>query len=192
MKLFRLALTLGGLALLAGGLSACLREPSYSTTPEISFDNIRVGRSYPKDSKGNIDLKGIPTDTIVVTVRYQDGDGDLGLNQAEVKLPQYTYPLSLNYYVQPLLKNPATRKYAPLTLAGQTAPFTDNGTFDHPTTLTDSKTLPIKGTLTRKLFYNYGDVFIAGQTVKFQVSILDRAMHKSNVILTDSIVIAPR
>ena len=185
MNLFRLAFTLSGLALLGGGLSSCLKEPEYSTTPEISFDNIRVNRSYPLIN-GQIDPKGQPTDTVTITLRYQDGDGDLGLNQSEVDSPPYKGTrFANNYFVQPLIKNPQTRKY-------EAASFTDNGTFDHITTLTDDKKSPIKGTLVRKLFYNYGDLFTAGQTVRFQISIVDRALHESNVVTTDSIVIKPR
>ena len=192
---------MGGLSLLAGGLSSCLSEPTYSSTPAIDFDNIRVVRVYPKNALGQIDLKGQPTDSVLVTIRYQDGDGDLGLNAADQTLPQFKFParFSKNYFIEPLVKNRATNKYQ--SLASITDSTVANpvykrgnyyGTFDRITALTDNKSAPIKGTLTRSVNFNYGDIFTAGQTIKFRVSIADRATHISNIITTDSIVIAPR
>ncbi|MVN78726.1 hypothetical protein GO988_20525 [Hymenobacter sp. HMF4947] len=192
MNLFRLTLTMGGLGLLASGLSSCLSEPTYSSTPVIEFASINPIRVAPKVSGGQ------PVDSVLITIRYQDGDGDLGLSAADQKLPQYTFPsrFSKNYFIEPLLK--VGNKYQSLatidSLAGNTAYVRGGyyGTFDRITSLTDNKSAPIKGTLTRNINFGYGDVFTAGQTVRFRVSIADRALHVSNVITTDSIVIKPR
>ncbi|MEO8473999.1 MAG: hypothetical protein ABI477_17485 [Chryseolinea sp.] len=50
-------------------LTACFSPPEFSTTPEIDFSCIYF-------RPGNADE---PTDSLVVTISFKDGDGDLGL-----------------------------------------------------------------------------------------------------------------
>lgn len=179
---------MGGAALLATGLGGCLKAPEYSTTPSISNNNVRVQRYTPTDPQGQ------RIDSVFITINFQDGDGDLGLSADESKVAPYAYPSTFNnnYFVEPLVKDPKTGRYVSTVSLGLTTPGAYNGRFDHITGLTDSKTAPIKGTLTRTVAFGYGDVFTAGQVVRFNVSIADRALHLSNTIRTDSIVIAPR
>lgn len=188
MKLLRLALTLGSLGLLAGGLSSCLHEPDFSKTPQISFDNIRVSRYTPANRQDQA------IDTFRITVRYQDGDGDLGLNQDEQRVAPYNSGrFSKNYFIEPFIKNRVTKKFESTVVLGLTTAGAYNGVYPHPTTLTDGKPAPIKGTLTyTPIPFGLGDVFQPGQTVRFEVSITDRALNVSNTIVTDSVVIAPR
>ena len=192
MKSFRLVLSLGGLALLATGLGSCLKAPEYSITPSISNNNVRVQRYKPADPKDQ------PIDTIRGTINFQDGDGDLGLSEAESKVAPYAYPsvFNNNYFIEPIVRHPGSTKYVTPTIIvqGKAQPLpagSYNGRFDHITGLTDSKTAPIKGTLTRTFPFGYGDVFNAGDVVRFNVYIVDRALHLSNTIRTDSVVIAP-
>ena len=191
MKSVRLFLSLGGLALLATGLGGCLKAPEYSTTPSISNNNVRVKRYYPPNPKD------LPIDTVFITINYQDGDGDLGLTGDEANQPPYAYPsiFNNNYFIEPMVKHPGSTQYEmPVVLPlnqGILAAGAFNGRFDHITGLTDSKDAPIKGTLTRLLILGYQDYFQAGDIVRFNVSIADRALHLSNVIRTDSIVIQP-
>jgi hypothetical protein len=197
MTFFRLALVGSGLGGLALGLSSCLKEPEYSTTPAISFNSIEDIRIPPKSAGAQV------LDSIRLTINYQDGDGDLGLNEDERKNPPYDFQAGANrfynnFFVEPFIKNTRTGKFEPLTTVGVPAPGVYvagqyNGAFPHPTTDTDGKAAPIKGTLTyAPIAFGLGDVFVAGQTVRFQISIADRALHVSNTITTDSIVIKPR
>lgn len=181
MNLFRLTLAAGGLLLLGSGLSSCLKAPEYSTTPAISFNSFvlrRVNFSNPKQQ---------PIDSAFITINFQDGDGDLGLNQAERRGTKD----SINYYIEPFIKS-NTGKYVSTVALGLTKTGDFNGTFDHPTAITDGKAAPIKGTLRRTIGFGYGDYFTAGQTIRFEISIADRARHLSNTIRTDSAVVAPR
>ena len=185
MKSLRFTLALGGLALLATG---CLKEPEYSSTPSISNNNVQVRRFKYADPKRQ------PIDSVFITVNFQDGDGDLGLSSEESKVDPYAFPsiFNNNYFVEPLLKNPKTGRYTSTVALGLTATGAYNGRFEHITGLTDNgRTAPIKGVLTRTIALGYGDLFKAGDVVRFNVSIADRARHVSNVIRTDSIVIAP-
>jgi hypothetical protein len=186
MKLFRLALTIGSLGLLAGGLSSCLKEPSFSSTPDISFNNIRLQRVTPTNQE--------PIDSIFITINFQDGDGDLGLTEAESKVSPYAYPSKFanNYFVEPQVKRPGEKVYStPIGLyTGVAVPEgAYNGRFDHPSPLTDNKAAPLKGTLTRRLGFGASEYFNVGDKVRFTVSITDRALHVSNTITTDSVVI---
>ncbi|WP_223650783.1 hypothetical protein [Hymenobacter psoromatis] len=188
MKSFRLFCSLSGLALLATGLGGCLQAPDYSTTPSISNNNVRVS-SFKSTVPG-----GQSIDSVYITINYQDGDGDLGLSGDESKVAPYTYPslFNNNYFIEPTVKYVGTTTYVvPILQYNNTpaAPGTFNARFDHITGLTDSKTAPIKGTLTRTFAFGRGDYFNAGDVVRFDVSIADRALHVSNVIRTDSIVI---
>jgi hypothetical protein len=197
MTFFRLALVGSGLGGLALGLSSCLKEPEYPATPSISFNSIQGIRIPPKSAKGQ------PLDSIRLTINYQDGDGDLGLTQDERKNPPYDFQKGANrfynnFFVEPFIKNTRTGKFEPLTTVGVPSPGVYvagqyNGAFPHPTTDTDGKAAPIKGTLTyAPIAFGLGDVFVPGQTVRFEISIADRALHVSNTITTDSIVIQPR
>ncbi len=188
MKFFRLSLLLGSLGLLVGGLSGCIKEPSFSSTPEISFNRIELRRFTPADAKTQ------RFDSIFVTINFQDGDGDLGLSDAESQVSPYAYPsqFNSNYFVGVLVKHPNSKTYEPALslLSGLPIGTGYNGRFDRPSTLTDSKAAPLKGTLTRRMGFGYGDVFVAGDKVRFTISIADRALHVSNTITTDSVVIA--
>jgi len=194
MKFFRLAWVIGGLSLLAGGLSSCLEAPEYSFTPSISFNEIQRRRYTPTNPREQA------LDTIRIKINYQDGDGDLGLTPEEVAAQpaKYTGRFAKNYFIEPFVKNRATGKYEPLTTVG--VPFPNvynagqyNGLYLHPTDRTDTKAAPIKGTLTYTLIpFGLGDIFVPGQTVRFQVSIADRALNVSNTIMTDSVVIPAR
>ncbi|MDO7884169.1 hypothetical protein [Hymenobacter cheonanensis] len=194
MKFYRLASAIGGMGLLAGGLSSCLKAPEYSTTPSISFNQIQRRRYTPTNVKEQV------LDTISIKINYQDGDGDLGLTADEVAAQptKYSGRFAKNYFIEPFVKNKATGKYEALTTVG--VPFPNvynagqyNGLYLHPTASTDTKAAPIKGTLTYTLIpFGLGDIFVPGQTVRFQVSIADRALNVSNTIMTDSVVIPPR
>jgi hypothetical protein len=184
MKSFRLALVLGGLAT---GLGGCLKAPEYAITPSISNNNVQVRRFKYADPRQQ------PIDSVFITVNFQDGDGDLGLTAAESQQAPYAFPsiFNNNYFVEPFIKDAKTGKFVSTVAMGLTTTGAYNGRFDHITDVTSSKTAPIKGTLTRTIALGYGDLFKAGQVVRFDVSIADRALHVSNVVRTDSIVIAP-
>lgn len=186
MKLFQLLATLSALGATAASLSACKKEPSFSTTPSISFKSLRRVRNNPADPKAQ------PTDTIFVTVNYQDGDGDLGLNSDEQGSPPFVGTrFANNYFIKPLVVH-KDGTLEGIDLAGNGVDFEDNGTFFHISDAAGDKSLPLRGTLTRQLYYNLGDILPVNQPLCFQVSIADRALHESNVILTDTFRIPPR
>jgi hypothetical protein len=188
---FRLALSLGSLGLLAASLSSCLKEPEYPVTPAISFNDIRLTRA--PSVRGSQ-----PLDTIRLTINYQDGDGDLGLTSDERNNPPFdfrngTNKFNNNFFVEPFVRNTTTGRYESLVSRGLSKPGEYNGAFARPTTSTDNKAAPIKGTLTyRPVEFGLGDKFQPRDSVRFEISIADRALHVSNTITTRSVYIAPR
>jgi hypothetical protein len=189
MNLFRLARLAGAFGLLAGGLSSCLREPSYSTTPSIDFDSIEPIRV----TKAN----QLPVDSLVIGIRFQDGDGDLGLTEAESKLAPYSPgKFTDNYFIEPYVKDPVTGKFVSLASTGRLPLLTSgvttyNGRFDHPSTSTDSKSAALKGILKRSITFTYGSPFVANEEIRFRICIADRALHLSDTVTTSTFKIPP-
>jgi hypothetical protein len=192
MTFSRLALVGSGLGGLALGLSSCLKEPEYSATPAISFNDIRVIRRVPPGNNAQ------PLDSIRMTINYQDGDGDLGLTANERLTPPYDFQKGTNrffnnFFVEAFIKNPVTGKYESLVSRGIVKAGAYNGAFPHPTTDTDSKSAPIKGTITyAPIAFGLGDAFQPRDSVRFEISIADRALHVSNTITTKAVYISPR
>jgi hypothetical protein len=186
MNLFRLVRTAGLLSLMAVGFTGCLSEPSYSTTPEISFNNI---------SRQRYSVNGSIVDSVFITINFQDGDGDLGLSSTEATVAPYTPTYyGANFYMTPFVKN-TTGTYTALQFARPDLFLTVNSfydRFDHPSTTTDNRAAPLRGTLRRAYAFLYGSPFLPNQEVKFTVSIFDRALHQSNEIETTSIVFPVR
>jgi len=55
------------------GLNSCFEAPTYPTTPEIEYENIQfIDVSNPSDF-----------DSLILTLRFKDGDGDMGLSTDE-------------------------------------------------------------------------------------------------------------
>jgi len=180
MNLFR-TLSLGGLlALGTVGLSGCLTAPDISTTPEISLKEIRL---IHVDNPG----QEIDVDTLVVVVNFKDGDGDLGLTGQDLTVSPYDRPeYKYNYFIQPYIKNELTDVFEPLTLPGDTY----NGLFNFlPLEEDRDKKVAKKGELGFKQDFTLENDFKPGTEVRFVISIMDRALHRSNEITTPSVTL---
>lgn len=186
-------------AVLAGtiGLGSCLKAPDYSVVPKISFESIklksvRVGGSAPNTS-----------DTVRVTINFQDGDGDLGLGGRFGVLPDdarfpYAYKnrdstinrFNNNFFAEAYRKNRVTGAFEKLS-----ATDPSKGVYNerYPRlTSAETKVAPLKGTILRTYAFALGSPFFPGDEVRFQISIVDRALHESNVITTASVIIPRR
>ncbi|QKG51710.1 hypothetical protein [Hymenobacter sp. BRD67] len=106
MTLLRLAVAAGMFGVLATGLSSCLAEPKFSTTPEISFNNINLT---------HVSRPAITGDSVTVTINYQDGDGDLGLTGPESAAPPYVGTrYAYNYFIEAFIKDKSTGQFVSL------------------------------------------------------------------------------
>lgn len=189
MHLFRLLRTAGILGLATVSLSSCLTEPSYSNTPSISFNNLQSNRY----------LRGTtPVDSVLITINFQDGDGDLGITETESKNAPYSVARpGTNFRMTPFVKAAGATSFDSLKNVRPEQFLTKTSfydRFDHISTTTDNRASPLRGVLTRRYAFLLGGYpgLKAGDEVKFTVSILDRALHQSNEIETNSIIIAPK
>jgi hypothetical protein len=192
MNLFR---TLGAVAALAlgwAGTSSCLKAPDYPVEPVITFNSIKQTYVPP------VVAGATPGDTLEFAVDFQDGDGDLGLDDADTKVAPYNSPTgghnnlatSNNYFIQAFKRNKNNIFEPFYTFGGYPGEY--DGRYPRLESTTDNKPAPLKGTLRYKLrlplnrtSYSIGDV------MRFEISIMDRAMHQSNTVTTTEITLGP-
>jgi hypothetical protein len=162
---------------------SCVGEPEYSFTPEIGFNNIQV---LTATSQG---LLGISKkDSVIMTVDFKDGDGDLGFTPDELIKLKKTTGDSLQTFVVDILvsKNGKFLKSNPKEKLGGNVPIRFKQ---------GSKAGPIEGTIDYSAVFEYnvfqGIPYLTGKrdTIKFAIQIKDRALNKSNVVETSPIVI---
>ena len=194
--------TLGSAALIglsgALGLSSCLNKPDYANTPEIEFKEVKVTRILP--SGGNVGR-----DTLEFVLSFKDGDGDLGLDEIDLKSAPYNTTTGghnnngygLNYFIQPY-KKVVVNGVTSYKLFTTPAPFGKIGEYDsrYPRLNgPDGRAAPLTGTLRYKLPLSldgnasFPGVFNPGDVFRFEISILDRALHQSNVITTSDVTL---
>ncbi|ALD21217.1 hypothetical protein [Hymenobacter sp. DG25A] len=164
-------------------LNACITPPDYPDTPSIEFKAIKLQRKSP--------VTGV-YDSVTVTVSFKDGDGDLGLSPTDTLPPHNQYnPNSTdpnrtpnrfynNYFFQPLLKG-EDGVFRPIDFA-----FPYDSRF--PRLTNSDRSEPIKGDLNFSQTFFRG-AFPSGSEVRFEVSIVDRALHESNKVTTSSVII---
>jgi hypothetical protein len=151
--------------------NACYKEPNFSLTPEISFNKIEKFIRLDQFS-------GAKKDSIILTVNFKDGDGDLGYNSDEIgkKVSQTDY----NYVVK------SSRK-----IKGKLTEFKPSETFSgfYPKLKTDDKIGPIEGKLSYRIQIETAFWPVKKDTLVFEIYIKDRAGNKSNSISTEPLVI---
>lgn len=164
---------------------ACTGEPDFSFIPEIGFNSIQVITTSSPDILGNISKR----DSVVISIDFKDGDGDLGFSEEDYKaLVKKTgdsvKTIDVNIFVS---KNGKFVKSNPSEKIGGnlkgfrfkqgTKPGAIEGVIDYSTSFGYSNYDKIPG-LTGK-----------SDTVKFSVQIMDRALNKSNITETTPIIL---
>ncbi len=157
-------------------LSACFNEPDYSNTPQIDFKGIFAYKDLPAQ-------RGVGRgrrDSIVVTIGFKDGDGNLGNDIPIAKADSARYASNGgwgNYKIRTLRL--VNKQYQEINLAvNQTLYFPD---------LTKGKPKgAIEGSLDFNSTFQYGNSYQI-YPIKFQIQIRDRNLNESNVIETDTV-----
>ncbi len=163
----------------------CETPPNLPDTPSIEY----ISLDKVRDSNGD--------DSIAFTIRYQDGNGDLGLDPDDTDPPfQPTDPMTgnpnfyhYNFHIVMYEKQ-----------GGSYVLFTPNspGLFDStaldgrfPRLLESDNDKVIEGNLTYGLqtFSKTSGKFDPNDTLRFEVKIVDRALNISNTITTKEIVV---
>lgn len=170
------------LLFLTMAMLSCQKPVEYPIEPHIKYE----GFTYLMNADSTFSGEG------VISFSYTDGDGDLGLNDSDTLPPfgfhdAHYYNMMIDYlkcvngeFVKtPLLSwNVQTQSYDTITfnarfkrLRDTEEPKAISGTMDY--------TLPVQ------------NPFSPNDTIKFEIHILDRALHESNVIQTDPIFTNP-
>lgn len=168
--------------------AACQKPVEYPIEPHIDY----TGFTYLFNADSTFSGEG------VVSFAYTDGDGDLGLDDSDT-----TYPFGFNdphYYNMVVdylkaengvfVKTPLLSPHVP-TNPADTLVLYDTVTFNARfCRLRDSEEpKAISGTIDYKLTVQ--NPFSPNDTIKFEIHILDRALHESNVIQTEAIITNP-
>jgi hypothetical protein len=180
MNLFR---TLSAVALsvfASAAFTSCLQAPDYPDTPQISENALTVFRK----STSQLGLR----DSIEIALDFKDGNGDLGLGDADTTglySRRGSNRYYNNYFIQAFYKNAST--------GGSFLPFLGPSAYvgRFPRLTTDEmKEGPIKGVLRYSVVISLlSPPTTPGTEMRFQVSIADRATHESNVITTSTVVL---
>ena len=171
-----------GLLFLVLAAISCQKPVEYPIEPRIEYQ----GFTYLFNADSTFSGEGI------ISFSYTDGDGDLGLDDSDTVPPfgpndAHYYNMVVDYlkcvngeFVKtPLLSwNVQTQTYDTVTfnarfkrLRDSEEPKAISGTMDY--------TLPVQNPLS------------PNDTIKFEIRILDRALHESNVIQTEPIYTNP-
>lgn len=153
--------------------SACKKEEKFSEIPLISFV------SFEKLADGTgVDNQG------KLTVHFQDGDGDLGLNEEDTQAPFDTASIYYyNFFVDYYKKQNGT-----FVLLEQL----DNSRNARFPRLSDDLSESIEGDISVVLYINTYDYTSVYDTLKLRCYIVDRALNKSNTIETPEFVVKKR
>jgi hypothetical protein len=162
--------------LFALGLMSCIDTPNFDDTPSIQFNSIDKF-TVPDPFSGPNAKK----DSVVITVDFEDGDGDLGITpeeRSDTTLLNSIYREWGNYDLIILKKN-ASGTFSQL-------PSSVTNKLFFPVLKRDGKPGPIKGKLDFSQIFFYSR-FAKPAVLKFRVRVRDRALRVSNVIETDTI-----
>ena len=167
---------------------ACQKPVEYPIEPKITYE----GFSYLFNADSTFSGEG------VVSFSYTDGDGDLGLDDGDTLPPfgfhdTHYYNMVVDYLKSEngvFVKTPLLSPHVPIG-PDDTLVLFDTVTFNARfKRLRDSEEpKAISGTMDYKLTVQ--NPFSPNDTIKFEIRILDRALHESNVIQTDPIITNP-
>lgn len=148
-------------------ITGCLKKENYPEIPAIQF----VGFTEVFDT-GRYAVRGI------ITISFQDGNGDIGLNAGDTLPP---YDKAGKYYYNFVVTYLEKRKGI-----FDTVPLDPPYSARIPVLTPDDPNKAIKGLITDTLSLNPKPVY---DTVMFAVMIYDRALHPSNTVSTPEIIL---
>jgi hypothetical protein len=152
-------------------MASCYKEPNFDFTPEIEFEainkNIRIDQ-----------FSGAKKDSIILTIKFRDGDGDLGYNTDEIgkKVARTDY----NYVVKSFRRKKGKFE--------EFKTFEDLSGF-FPRLKNDDKPGPIEGKLNYRIQFETAFWPVKKDTVRFDIFIKDRSGKTSNVISSAPVII---
>ncbi len=147
---------------------SCKKHEVYPIEPVIEFnDFVKIDNGIGIDNKGYL------------IINFTDGDGDIGL-ETEDTLPPYN--MNGDYYYNCLidyfeLENDTFRKIDLAFTFNVRVPYIEE----------DLASRGIKGEIEVEVYFN--NINSTNDSIRFEVQLIDRALHKSNIITTPSIYV---
>jgi len=148
--------------------SSCTKPEIYPNTPVIKY------KSFEKiPTTTGIDNKGY------LTISFTDGDGDVGLKPEDTLPPynlgsKYYYNFFIDYYEQ------QGDTFVKIDL-----PITNNSRI--PYIEPNLAEFGIKGEIEIEIYFN--NIMSNSDSIKYEMYIVDRALNKSNVVMTPAIYV---
>ncbi|MDZ7934638.1 MAG: hypothetical protein U5M51_06685 [Emticicia sp.] len=153
-----------------GSLIGCYKEITFDVKPAIEFKTLKKEIRIDQ-------FAGSKKDSVILTINFQDGDGDLGLNEKEKTAAELKN--DFNYIIRIFRK-----KKGVFTEFVPEVPY--SGYF--PRLKADGKTGPIEGTIDYSIDFPHPFTPVK-DSLKFQVTIKDRAGNISNTAESEVIVL---
>ncbi len=151
-------------------LSGCYKETVFDVKPAIGFNDLRKEIRIDQ-------FTGSKKDSLILTINYQDGDGDLGLNEKEKAAAEVKN--DYNYIVKLFRKKKGVfQEFVPAV------PY--SGFFIR--LRSDGKVGPIEGKIDYSIDFPHPFTPVK-DSLKFQVTIKDRAGNISNTVESKVIVL---
>ncbi len=150
------------------GTSSCIKHEVYPVVPHIEYsDFVKIADGSGIDNKGYL------------IVSFTDGDGDIGLKTDDTLPPynangDYYYNFLINYFE---LQNDSFVKVDLPATFNARIPYVEDELAERG----------IKGEIQIELFFN--NYNSTSDSIKFTAQIIDRALHKSNIITTPAIFV---
>lgn len=161
-------------------LTACQEKVEYPIEPKITYQ----GLSYLMNADSTL------TGEVVISIGYTDGDGDLGLDDADTIYPfgsndPHYYNLMIDY----LKWDGSTFVETPLLSWNQQAQQYDTISFNarFKRLVFNDEEKAISGTIDYKMMVF--NPLSPNDTIKFKIRLIDRALHESNTIETEDITL---
>ena len=156
-------------------LFSCKKEKEYPVIPTIEYKEFLY---TPSSSDGFFVFK------------FTDGDGDIGLQQSDNYPPFDTSSFFYNnFYIH--IYEKVNGNYQPFTIFNTTTQQNDTIVFPYriPYIEPISANGSLKGELETKIDVGLMRPYLQSDTVQFKAYIIDRTLHKSNIIRTTYIII---
>jgi hypothetical protein len=154
-------------------ISSCTRNYDYPVEPVLKFKDF----IYVENEKGEV-TKGI------LVLEFTDGDGDIGLGQADT-LPPYHHTGDYYYNFMIAMYTKHDDKYLPVIFPDTTYTFNSR----IPPIVFNGNSKAIKGEIEYTFDMKIMKPFLQSDTIRINTYIVDRALHKSNLVITPDIPI---
>ncbi|MFN4144314.1 MAG: hypothetical protein ACK4GN_00705 [Runella sp.] len=155
--------------LMALTTTGCFAPPDFSLVPEIAFNSLTKFEVIEPFSRTR-------QDSVVITIEFKDGDGDLGETAEGRKDPRYD---TWGNYELRTFRRVQGNRFEEVILPANAKIF-------FPPLKPDNRRGPIEGRLDYSVFFPYSRNARLN-TVKFQIRVRDRAFNASNIIETDTL-----